>query len=465
VNIGYWLTRLSGARQDVLDATPGDGPKQASLGAVLVGTAVMAAVSATFALSTAVHLPIPVAAVVGVLWGALILNLDRMLVVSMGRRTGLPANLATAVPRVVLALLIGTVISLPLVLRIFEPEINAELQVMRNDALGAAQTRIDQNPRFAEIPALEAEEKRLQGIVSGSAPPDVGDDPQVRRLREELAAKEQEFAKAEQDIICENDGTCGSGVAGRGPSYREKADRKSRLEAERNDLRNQLGDAESAARERFEDGAKSAAESMGPELERVQQELAARRAERAYESDNVRRAEIQNDGLLARLEALHRLSAGRPMMWMAHGALILLFVAIELLPVLVKLMAVTGPKSPYERIVEERDEKAVREQREIAEMRLAVRTELEEHRARAQVRAGKEANDVLVAVHKQIADKAVQVWAEVATRRADDELAAWLERHNRTGPYHSASNGAPAQCHCSTDTQPIPRYVHHQQKD
>ena len=436
VKIGQWLVRLGGAQQDVLDRAPGDVAKQTSLGAVLLGTAVMAAVSATFALSTAVRLPIQAAAIVGVLWGLLILNLDRMLVVSMVRRPGIWPNIATAVPRVILALLIGTVISLPLVLRIFEPEINAELQVMRNEALGAAQTRIQQNPRFAEIPQLEAEEKRLQGIVSGQTPEDVTDDPDVKKIQDQLTAKEAEFRQAENDIICENDGTCGTGKVGRGPSYREKLDRKNRLEGERNALQSQLNVAQDAARRRLQSGSQQAQGAAKTELDRVQKDLDARRAEQAFETDKSRAAEVQNDGLLARIEALDRLSTGRPTMWLAHLTLILMFVCIELLPVLAKMMSVTGPKSRYEELVEMRDADATAAdqvwsaaQRDVMLMRVDVRKHLEQDRADAQVIAGKKSNASLVAAQQDIADKAVEVWAEVASRRADAELAKWLAQY------------------------------------
>ena len=453
MRIGRWLTQLAGARQDVLDQTPGDIPKQTSLGAVLVGTAMMAAVSATFGLVTAVHVPVAVAAMVGLLWGLLILNLDRMLVVSMARRSGVWANIGTAVPRLLLALLIGMVISLPLVLRIFEPEINAELQVMRNEALGQAQTNIDSNPRFAEIPALEAEEQRLQGVVSGTAADDVGSDPDVVRVQKELDAKEAEFTAAERDIICENDGTCGTGVIGRGPSYQEKLDKKNRLEAERNALRNQLAEAENAARQRVQSGNDRSVAAATIELERIQDELNTRRNERTFEVEKARAAEIQNDGLLARIEALDRLSAGRPTMWLAHLTLILMFVCIELLPVLVKLMSVTGPKSPYELVSERRDDDAVAadriwsdKQRDIAEVRAKVRMKLEKHRADAQIMAGKAANDALVVAQQEIAERAVQVWAAVARQKADHELNMWFAQYGGgvpgqvTGPY-TAPNG------------------------
>ena len=436
MRIGRWLTQLAGARQDVLDQTPGDIPKQTSLGAVLVGTAMMAAVSATFGLVTAVHVPVAVAAMVGLLWGLLILNLDRMLVVSMARRSGVWANIGTAVPRLLLALLIGMVIKLPLVLRIFEPEINAELQVMRNEALGQAQTNIDSNPRFAEIPALEAEEQRLQGVVSGTAADDVGSDPDVVRVQKELDAKEAEFTAAERDIICENDGTCGTGVVGRGPSYQEKLDKKNRLEAERNALRNQLAEAENAARQRVQSGNDRSVAAATIELERIQDELNTRRNERTFEVEKARAAEIQNDGLLARIEALDRLSAGRPTMWLAHLTLILMFVCIELLPVLVKLMSVTGPKSPYELVAERRDDDAVAadriwsdKQRDIAEVRAKVRMKLEKHRADAQIMAGKAANDALVVAQQEIAERAVQVWAAVARQKADHELNMWFAQY------------------------------------
>lgn len=454
MNIGNWLIRLGGAREDVLGQAPGDVPKQMSLGAVIVGTAVMAAISATFALTTAVHLPVPVAMVVGLLWGLLILNLDRMLVVSMGRRSGIWANIGTAVPRVLLALLIGTVISLPLVLRIFDPEITAELQVMRNEALGAAQTRIDQNPRFIDIPKLEAEEKRLQGIVSGQTPDDVGSDPDVARLQQQRDAKEKEFETAQDEAVCEHDGTCGTGVRGEGPEYREKRDRADRLKAERDALTAQLAAATTAARQRISTGSVQAQGAAKVELQRIQQELETRRTERTFESDKARAAEIQNDGLLARIEALDRISTGRPLMWVAHLTLILLFVCIELLPVLVKIMSVTGPKSLYEQLVEKRDEDALvadqvwsDKQREIALLRVGVRMDLEQDRADAQTDAGKRSNAVLVAAQEDIAKRAVQVWADVAKRRADHELAAWLAQYGggqaTAGPLGPYSHPAP----------------------
>ena len=189
------------------------------------------------------------------------------------------------------------------------------------------------------------------------------------------------------------------------------------------------------------------------ELERIQDELNSRRNERTFEVEKARAAEIQNDGLLARIEALDRLSAGRPTMWLAHLTLILMLVCIELLPVLVKLMSVTGPKSPYELVAERRDDDAVAadriwsdKQRDIAEVRAKVRMKLEKHRADAQIMAGKAANDALVVAQQEIAERAGQAWAAVARQKADHELNMWFAQYGGgvpgqvTGPY-TAPNG------------------------
>src|SRR3712207_3957071 len=112
------LARLAGAQLDVLRRARTDRVKYTAMGGVLLTTAVVAGVSATFALNTAVGLPITVAAVAGVLWGVVIFNLDRMLIVSITRQSGWLRNLLTAVPRLLLAIVIGSIISVPLVLRI-----------------------------------------------------------------------------------------------------------------------------------------------------------------------------------------------------------------------------------------------------------------------------------------------------------------------------------------------------------
>ncbi len=86
-------------------------------------------ISMWFALSSALSINGILAIPVAVFWGLVIMGIDRWLITSMpidGSR-----KFAMAVPRVLLAVLLGTLISTPLVLRIFQSEINAQMAVMQ----------------------------------------------------------------------------------------------------------------------------------------------------------------------------------------------------------------------------------------------------------------------------------------------------------------------------------------------
>jgi len=457
----HLLARLGGAQPVILRETPGDAIRYSTMGAVLVGTAAVAAISAAFALNTAVQLPAVPAMVIGALWGLLILNLDRALIVSMARRSGIWGNVSAALPRLLLALLIGVVISVPLVLRIFQPEINNELQVMHSENLIANQKKLD--AQFADLQTMQAKFDRLQRDANGQAEPGISDDPDVKAAEVAVQAARAAYDKAFGDAQCELIGKCGTGNPGPGGAF-ERVDGKAREAlATLNAAEDKLRQARDAAQRRVTAAAAAAQaelKTLGPALQqRKDDRVTAQRRLEAGESDNT--------GLLARLEALDRLSDGRPMMLLAHWALILLFTCIELLPVLAKLLSGAGASTLYDQLVDRReagvldvDKIRADGQLEIVELRADVRRQLERDRAAAQVQAGKRANARLVVKQQEIADRAIDVWAQVADRRTDDELARWYARHVRstvagpappTWPIPAQSN--PAQ---SNPAQPTP---------
>lgn len=451
-----WMTRLAGADEEILARAPADRPKFVSMGAVLVATAAVAAASASFAMSMAVGLtPIP-AILVGLLWGLVILNLDRMLIVSMVTTAGLRRTLVTAIPRVVLAAVIGAIISMPLVLRIFDAEIQVEKQQIQADELSAAQAALNNDVRFTAIPGLETEAARLIGVASGQSGGDVGANEEVKRLREAVAAKEKEYTDTETALICERGGTpgCGSGRAGAGPIYDELVIKLDRLRGERDDLRRQLNEVTTATQGRVDAAAQQQVQVAQSDLTRVQEQLAILRADKARAENDIKEAQKENNGLLIRLQALERLSSGSWMMLAAHGALFLLFVFIEVLPVLMKVLAAAGPPSLYDQLLARREKDALdradvdsaelragqeeerrirtveeAERARIAQERAAVPLALEQHRAAAQIEAGKRANLDLAARQEELAQRAIAVWGEVAAARTDKELRDWYERH------------------------------------
>src|SRR5580698_1780452 len=100
------LTSLAGARPEILDDCPTERIKFQSLGWALLITSGMAVVSMWFALDSVLGLNVVVAFLGAALWGLVILGIDRWLITSMP--LGSSRRFWIALPRVVLAILLGT---------------------------------------------------------------------------------------------------------------------------------------------------------------------------------------------------------------------------------------------------------------------------------------------------------------------------------------------------------------------
>src|SRR5438309_6541394 len=88
----------SGAEPQILRNCLTEEKTFVGLGAVIVSTATLAAVSMTYAVSVALRPPVVVALVVGVVWGLMIFNLDRWLVTSQKRMGTAAGQIGAALP-------------------------------------------------------------------------------------------------------------------------------------------------------------------------------------------------------------------------------------------------------------------------------------------------------------------------------------------------------------------------------
>ncbi|HEY0400541.1 MAG TPA: DUF4407 domain-containing protein, partial [Blastococcus sp.] len=221
---GNGLAVLAGARPDVLAAAPGTRARFVALGGVLLSTGGLAAVSAAFAVHMALGVWWPFALVVGLGWGAVIVNLDRMLLVGMAHDASLKRNLVMAVPRVGLALVLGVVVATPLTLQVFHKEIDTEIVQMQAEAADAYRAGLEADTRFAHLPALEERIASQESIVASGGVADAG----LTGVRAEVTAKQTVLDQAvstgrelEAKAQCELDGTCGTGERGSGTAYQQ----------------------------------------------------------------------------------------------------------------------------------------------------------------------------------------------------------------------------------------------------
>ncbi|MCW2508189.1 MAG: conserved rane protein of unknown function [Modestobacter sp.] len=376
-SVGDRLAVLAGARLDVLQVAPGARAKHVALGGVLLSTGGLAALSAAFAVHMALGAPWLIALAVGLGWGLVIVNLDRMLLVGMAHDASWQRNVAMAVPRIALAVLLGTVISTPLTLQVFNKEIDATVVTLQAEAGDRFTTELDADARYTQIPVLQQRIAEEQAVLAGGGATDPNADPRVTAAIADRAAKQAAYDAAQATYAdlqakaqCELDGTCGSGTAGPGDAYQSAAAAAATQATVRDAAKDELDGAEAAlldarttaGQDAASNGARSVALAQA-DLTNDQAELARLTDARTAEQAAFQAQNSQADGLLARLEAMDRLAADRPAAGTAHLMLFLLFLSVELLPVLMKVLLNFGEPTAYEQLEKMRDEEDVEAER------------------------------------------------------------------------------------------------------
>lgn len=126
----FWW--CAGADAEILKySSYSDHVKYGGIGAVVLATGVMAFISMSFAINSLFDSKLGVY-LIGTAWGLIIFNLDRFIVSSTGKGDGEDSigwqEFINALPRIVMAILLGLVISAPLETKIFEKEILGKWQ-------------------------------------------------------------------------------------------------------------------------------------------------------------------------------------------------------------------------------------------------------------------------------------------------------------------------------------------------
>lgn len=126
--VSDYLAWLGGAELDILKLVPFERARFISTGLTLLLTAGVAVMSMSFAVRYGLQGNWIGSVLIAIFWGAIVLNLDRLMILGIGRTRNRIHLLWTAILRLLIAVLIGFVVSIPLALRIYYPEINAQLR-------------------------------------------------------------------------------------------------------------------------------------------------------------------------------------------------------------------------------------------------------------------------------------------------------------------------------------------------
>jgi len=341
-NLQDFFLFCSGVEPSVLEKCPTDRNKYAGIGATVFFTGVLAFFSSGYALFT-VFDSYALAAAFGMIWGLMIFNLDRYIVMSMKSNGKWGRDFMVAFPRLLMAVLLALVISKPLELKIFEKEIRAEMVQMEQEVFKQQEDRVKVRYQ-AQIDALRG---------------------QALALKSEITAKTAYRDSLAKTAVQEADGTGGSRKKNLGPIYRAKKDAADQAQIE---LNNFLLENQPLIREK---------------------ELAAQQFEQSTQKDIAQLDRGRYDGFAARLDALSRLADRSLAIFYASIFITLLFVAVETAPILVKLISY---RSPYDYVLHQQEhvyQMANLEQTTLlgnsVKNKLKVDTEVGIHRADAEV--------------------------------------------------------------------------------
>ena len=302
--INEFLWSCAGVNKEVLRLYPNEYAKYAGSGGTILFTALMAMISGGYAMFF-VFDSVIAAVIFAMFWGMLIFNLDRFIVNSMhtdGKDTLSWKKIKAALPRFIMAIFLGIVISTPLEMKIFNDRI--ESQLLKDNI-----TRINE---------AKKESKDYNTITLLKA--------ELSNLSKERKTLSDELQKAQKDLKEEAEGNALSGIAGHGSIYRDKeiyvAQCKSNLDE-------------------WDKLHQSRMSTVQKRIDEVNQHI---------ESFEEKIDNLKEDGFSARYEAFANLKNDNPALATVSLMITLLFIIIEITPTFFKLIMTAGPYDNHTQI-------------------------------------------------------------------------------------------------------------------
>ncbi len=306
----FWV--CSGVHITKLRTIPEDYVKYASIGATVFFTGLLAALSGGYAMHSVFDnywVTIPFA----IVWGLVIFNLDRYIVSSLvkpkasgkGALVDFFRELPPAIPRFLLAAVIAFAVSNPLELRLFKKEIDIQL---------AANLE-----KFKSEFSVNSSYKKQIGAVQKAQ--------KEEKLFKDLTENERQLANFENDYVKEVQGITGTKKYGYGIAAKTLEKSIAALKSRNDSIKSAYSKVEFSNNIKIDSLEKAHNVAFAEQLKQ--------------------RAEVP--GFLAQNMALAQLQASNPTVKITSWFLRLLFLILEISPILVKLLS---PKGLYDLALE-----------------------------------------------------------------------------------------------------------------
>lgn len=377
----------SGASPYILDQVPMEKSKYFGIGGTILFTALMATLAGGYAFYTAFQ-DTGMAVGFGIFWGCLIFNIDRYIVSSFGvgdgKKTISLQELKEGAPRILMAIILGIVISTPLELKLFEKEIEVKISENINVSQSSSAQRASSDPVLNNLVI-----QRDKLINNG------------RHRDSILQTKLNQAQKAAQDKNDELYHGKFSGKAGKGDTY--------------NSLKQLADAAQSTYNADFALDQTSDASDID-QIKLLDSTIVARRQEVSNNLGGVNAKQSENNGFLARIKALGDLTKENNTVFAAKWLITLLLIFIEIAPILFKMLTERGP---YDDILDRiKYEIKVRQMELQSNLNQEINTAVKVHTAKyeeklnVELGTNKEILEAVAKAQQEIALIAIRKWKE-----------------------------------------------------
>lgn len=288
-----FLWWCSGADEQILiRSTLSDSVKYQGLGGIVVATGILASLSMFFAINYVFN-NLAISLAIGLLWGAIIFNLDRFIVSSTGKGDGKEniswREFGNAIPRLFMAIVLGITISAPLEVFIFKTEIEKEFR-KRDSA--------EQKIEIKKIEKLQTESPEFIRLNADKT-----------KYEAAIIAKENERKERQDDAARENSTEKG----GCGPKCKKY--------------------------EKMAEEVQIQIDSLKSQVSRINQKLNVFEQDKNKQIAELSSTNTSGYGLLDRIVTLEAIEGANVPTWFLR----LMFIFIEIAPVLLKLQIIKGP--------------------------------------------------------------------------------------------------------------------------
>lgn len=330
-----FLWWCAGANADLIQQCPSEKPKYSCIGASVLLTGLLASMAGGYALYSTFHNhelgtgivdphALFLALIFGILWGVIIFNIDRFIVSTFHKsnasnafqRAG--ADFMHALPRIAMAIIIALTISKPIQVKLFENRLSQQIEESKRKKLSGNNSDYQE---IYQIGTLKQDVENSQSAIDALEREKMQEPAEVAAYRRQL----EQLRKQAYNLACRDDSISQMqlGIVNRQIRQTNKTI-NSLITAHRKQVDAKIAEAQTEHEKitNIYDQNVSKSDSLIA--------IADKHTSQAY-----------SNNLITQLEAMSELKS-QPVFWWASLLISLLFLMIELTPILTKLIISRG---------------------------------------------------------------------------------------------------------------------------